>query len=257
VGDPLAAWAGAVASNVRPLATVAFLNAPWHMEDHQVTLAQAAALRRHGITTIHVQDPYQIHWRDGVAHMGGSPLDGIVRFYQAEWLARHRPIDGWAPLFGGGRTPATNPYSHVFIESKRLPVIWDRLAAKPCRWRQVAPEAKDPSGFDLRVCSDWIVKQAYSNTGEGVFSFDTLGERRWKSLAANISRSHRAWVLQRRFQTIALESEIGPVYPCLGVFTVNEQACGAYVRLSRQQFTDYSAYEAALLLEPASKECQD
>jgi glutathionylspermidine synthase len=255
VGDPLAAWAWVVASGVPRRATVAFLSAPWHMEDHQVTLVQSAALRRLGVATIHVHDPYQISWRDAVAQCGGSPLDGIVRFYQAEWLARHRPVRGWAPLFCRGRTPVTNPYTQVFAESKRLPLIWDRLTARACCWRQVAPETKGPSEFDCRDSPDWVVKQAYSNTGEGVFSLETLGKRRWISLASRISRSSRSWVLQRRFRTVALESEIGLLYPCVGVFTVNEQVCGAYVRLSRQQFTDYSAYEAALLLERDSENC--
>ena len=40
------------------------------------------------------------------------------------------------------------------------------------------------------------------------------------------------------------------MYPCVGVYTIDGRAAGAYVRLSHRPIVDYRAIDAALLIEP-------
>jgi hypothetical protein len=47
---------------------------------------------------------------------------------------------------------------------------------------------------------------------------------------------------------MALDSPLGPVHPCIGVFTINGKTAGAYARISPQPVIDFSALDVALLL---------
>jgi len=49
-------------------------------------------------------------------------------------------------------------------------------------------------------------------------------------------------------EPVAVDSPIGPVYACIGVYTIAGRACGIYGRLSRTPVVDYSAIDVAVLL---------
>ena len=57
------------------------------------------------------------------------------------------------------------------------------------------------------------------------------------------------WVLQRRFVPAPIASHLGPVYPCIGVYTINGRASGVYARASVRRVTDYAAMDVALLID--------
>ncbi len=61
-------------------------------------------------------------------------------------------------------------------------------------------------------------------------------------------RPHR-WVAQRCFQPVALETPTGPMYPCIGVYTVNGKAAGVYARVAPRPVIDFVAIDVALLVE--------
>lgn len=64
-----------------------------------------------------------------------------------------------------------------------------------------------------------------------------------------IRRESGKWVAQRRFISLPVTAATGALlYPCIGIYTMNGKAAGAYVRLSRGPVTDYRALEAALLI---------
>lgn len=54
---------------------------------------------------------------------------------------------------------------------------------------------------------------------------------------------------QRRFQTIPLKTPAGEMYPCVGVYTIDGVAAGAYVRLSSEPIVTYTAMDAPLLIQ--------
>ena len=114
------------------------------------------------------------------------------------------------------------------------------------------PECRDPATLDLRDWDDWVIKAAYSNTGDQVFFCDRLAPQVREALTRKELPSPRQWVAQRRFETLGLESRRGTVYPCVGVFVVNGCSAGAYVRLSADRIITGAALEAPLFIQEES-----
>jgi len=73
----------------------------------------------------------------------------------------------------------------------------------------------------------------------------------WAKAARSARWFPQNWIAQRRFDAVPLETPLGPVYPCIGVYTIEGRACGAYARLSRGPVVDYAAIDVALLLKDA------
>ena len=56
------------------------------------------------------------------------------------------------------------------------------------------------------------------------------------------------WVAQRRFEACPIESPAGPIYPCIGVYTVNGCPKGIYGRFSYTPVIDFAAVDVAVLI---------
>ncbi|HVS38216.1 MAG TPA: glutathionylspermidine synthase family protein [Gemmataceae bacterium] len=245
VGDPAARLADALAAAAKRIALVA---APGYMEDQQVAAFVAALLRRRGCI-VHLTNPRQIRWVNGVARVGAAdPADAIFRFYQAEWLADLPPRLGWSCFFRGGRTPVCNPGTALLTESKRFPLTWDRLPVRLDAWRALLPPTRVPGGGGR----DWLLKAALSNTGDEVILPGLAGRTRRLTafLQSRLWRSH--WVAQRRFEATPLWTPAGWMYPCLGVYTINGVASGVYGRLAPRPLIDFAAVDAVVLIRNAA-----
>jgi glutathionylspermidine synthase len=251
-GNPGAVWSDTLAVVAGPGRVVALLFAPGYMEDCQVVSFLAARLRERGCVA-HLAKPEQICWHEGRASLSTSwhsgPLDAIVRFYQAEWLARLHPKVGWSHLFRGGRTPTANPASAVISESKRFPLVWDKMKAALPTWRALLPETRDPCNAPWPSDDCWLVKSAMCNTGDTVSIRSSMPRKQWLQTRLRVSLSPHKWVAQRRFESVPVSTPIGPRHFCVGVYTVNGRAAGAYVRISEKPLIDFEAVDVALLIE--------
>jgi glutathionylspermidine synthase len=249
-GDPGGAWASAIVRATD--GPIALLAAPGFMEDQQVTAYLATRLQALG-REAHRIGPGQLRWRDGRAQIavGGRLVDvgAIVRFYQAEWLTALPRWSGWQNLLVGGRTPVTNAGAALLTESKRFPLTWDALPTPTDHWRRLLPETRDPRDAPWPTDDAWILKTAYCNTGDTVTIRDLAPQRAWRAAARSARWFPRQWVAQRRFDTLAVDSPIGPVYPCVGVYVIDGHAAGAYGRLSPTPVIDYAATDVAVLIE--------
>ncbi|HET9959302.1 MAG TPA: glutathionylspermidine synthase family protein, partial [Polyangiaceae bacterium] len=247
-GDPGQAWCQALARSAPPGAHFAFISAPGYLQDHQVVAYLATGLRERGISSW-IGKPEQLDWQQGEAFWlparDRQPLAAIIRFYQAEWLAELPARSAWQHLLRGGRTLVANPIQALISESKRFPVLWDQLTTSLATWRALLPESRDPRGFN-GASREWLLKQAYSNNGDAVILPENEPDWRWARLKARLRPN--TWVAQRRFESLPFPTPIGPRHACVGVYTVNGQATGAYVRLSSDPVVDYRAIDAALLL---------
>ena len=83
--------------------------------------------------------------------------------------------------------------------------------------------------------------------GDGVGLPGTTSSKEWTRLAKEVRRRPHAWVAQRRFVTVALEAEGERSYPCIGVYTIDGSAIGAYGRVARRPLIDWRAQDAAVL----------
>ena len=170
VGNPIDLWADAIADRASG-GKVGLLTAPGFMEDHQIVAYLANHLRSRGCET-HLATPAQLSWKENEAHLDTSwhhgKLDAVVRFFQSEWLPHLPRHCDWQQFFRGGRTPIGNPGSAVIAESKRLPLLWDKLETQLPTWRALLPETCDPRDCAWRNDSSWLLKATMSNTGDEV-----------------------------------------------------------------------------------------
>jgi hypothetical protein len=155
---------------------------------------------------------------------------------------------GWGHFFRGGITPVMHPVSALLIESKRFPLVWDRLAVRMPTWRSLLPETRHPRQVRWQHDPDWLLKTPFCNTGDTVTIRHLVDKRSWLMAAGHALVWPRDWVAQRRFQVIPISTPAGPMYPCLGVYTVNGRAAGIYGRISVRPLIDYSAIDVAVLI---------
>jgi len=176
-------------------------------------------------------------------------IDAVIRFYQVEWLSQLPRRAGWKNLLKpGGRTCVINPTISAISESKRLGLCLGHLSARSDTFRDLSPECREPHEIEGSPKEDWVLKATYANTGDEVHLGGEMSLEDWSSLLRKTRRDPHGWVAQRRFETLALRSTVGPVKPCVGVFVIAGRAAGAYVRLSRTQVTDAYALEAPLFI---------
>lgn len=252
-GNPADTWCNFLADSIGSTRQIALLSAPPLMEDHQVIAFLAAKLRERGCRA-HLAKPEQIHWRDGIAYLDANwhrgPMDAIFRFYQAEWLARLPEKIGWRHYFRGGRTPVANPALSPISESKRFPLTWDHLSIPMPTWRKLLPAVCDPCDVSWFNDDDWLLKTAFCNTGDTVSMRELMKPGHWWQTKLSSRLSHKKWVAQRRFESVPIPTHIGPRHACVGIYTVNGKAAGAYTRLSEKPVIDFGATDVVLLIDP-------
>lgn len=251
-GNPAETWSDALAATAGAGGQVALLSAPGLLSDHQVIAFLASALRARGCQT-HLAKPEQIRWREGIAHLDTSwhrgALDLVVRFYQAEWLPRlPRNID-WRCYFRGGKTPVSSPPLAVISESKRFPLAWKHLSTSLPTWRKLLPPVRDPRDTSLLHDQGWLLKTAFCNTGEVVCIRSLMKPHQWWHSKIWSRLQPNKWIAQRRFESAPVPTPLGPRHACVGVYTVNGKAAGAYARLAEKPLIDYTATDVALLIE--------
>lgn len=256
-GAPGTAWADAIAAHARATAGTAspvgaLLHAPGFTEDVQVVSYLAGLLRARGCVVTLAQ-PQHLAWDDGRARLEAehhrAPLDFVVRFFQAEWLAGLARAIEWQPLIAGGRTPVANPGVAVLLESKRFPLVWDGLRTPLPTWRALLPETREVPLSLGSLDASWVLKSAYSNNGDDVLNRELTPSTEWRKATRFLPLSRGGWIAQRRFEPRALETPWGPMHACLGVYTVDGHAAGIYGRLSRRAIVDYRAVDVAVLID--------
>jgi hypothetical protein len=235
----------------RPL-RVALLAAAGYTEDLQVVELLARMFRARGHAAWPA-DPRLLDASAPVARLRSSAYDGpvdlVVRFFQGEWLAR-LPRRHWRGLLVGGRTPVANGPAAILGESKRLPLLWDDLGLPAdAAWRRLLPETRDVRRARWRSDDGWVLKGAYANNGDAVAHRDLVDAAAWRRAAWDAKLRPGRWVAQRRFESVPVDTPAGPMHACVGVYTVDGRACGAYGRLSPHAVIDYRAVDTAVLLD--------
>ncbi len=247
-GDPSSTYADALERVGR---TVALLSAPGFMEDYQVVANLCRLLRQRGCQA-HLIQPKHLRWNRDRPLLETpwyrGPVDVVVRFYQAEWLPKLPRSIQWEPLLDCC-VPVVNPGIAVLGESKRLPLIWDRLTLSLPLWRQLLPETRDPRDAPWISDEQWLIKTAFCNNGDTVVLRESTEKLEWLRTRIDVLLHPRHWVAQRRFETITVETPLGRMFPCIGVYVINGRACGIYGRLSSQPVVKYDAVDTAVLLE--------
>lgn len=254
-GVPATAYADALRRALPESARVALVHATAYADDRQVMEFLAHKLARRGLRPV-LAGPEHLRWESGRARLecdwAAGEVDAVVRFFPAEWLPNCRRASGWRRHFGGGATPLSNPATALLTQSKRLPLVWDRMDTPLATWRGLLPETRSPEDVFGGAAADpgpeWVVKPALGRVGDGVGIAGVTPERERAAIVKAARRHRRHWIAQRRFSSAALESAEGPLHACLGVYTVDARAAGIYGRVSRRPLVDAQAQDAAVLV---------
>lgn len=249
--DPAAALAAALAS--RGHRSIALVHATAYTDDRQVMVHLGRAFEAAGCRP-HLVAPDQIAWIDRRAHVRCDPrtmlaADAIVRFFPAEWLP-NLPSHNWRG-FLTSLTPASNPPAALLTQSKRLPLIWDRLATPMPTWRALLPETRDPRRAP-RHDLQWILKPALGRVGAGVTIPGVTLDRALRAAQRSARLFPRHWIAQRRFDAVPLATPDGDRFPCLGVYVIDGRAAGIYGRLAPRPLIDFRAQDVAVLIAQPS-----
>jgi hypothetical protein len=214
-------------------------------------------LEKRGMRAVMVR-PRRLKWESGLARVVrpfvGEKPSLLARILLAEWLPRPSQHADWKPWFCGGKTPMSPPGTALLIESKRLPVVWKELNVRMPTWRSIFPETRCPSELEGSSQTDWVFKRAYGAGGLGTAIAGVLSKRAFRKIAEQARRHPTRWVAQRRFESIGLETERGLGHVCLGIFTIDMLAAGAYVRIQGKPLIDRRALSIPVLIPETDKQ---
>lgn len=251
-GDPAAQLADAVAAATPPEGTVALVHATAYTDDRQVMVYLAREIAARGLRPV-LAGPDHLRWRGGRATVESEgfrgPADFVVRFFPAEWLPNLPRSSAWERFFHGAETPLCNPAYALLTQSKRFPLVWDHLRTALPTWRRLLPETRDPRDAGWRKDAGWVLKPALGRVGDMIGLAGATGEKEWKSIRKDVRWYPGSWAAQRRFAAEPLRTAEGDVYPCIGIYTVDGRAAGAYGRAARRPLIDHLAQDVAVLIE--------
>ena len=256
-GDPAGEYARCLARALPVAPHVALTHATAYTDDRQVMTYVGRRLAEQGVRTSLVS-PGHLRWRDGRAHLetdwARGPVDAIVRFFPAEWLSNLPSSCGWTSFFHGASTPVSNPGAALLTQSKRFPLVWDALRTPLPTWRALLPETRDPRDAVLRGGDDWVLKPALGRVGEDIAVPGVTGPKDRARIARAATRHPGQWVAQRRFVPTALRADGAELYPCFGVYTVDDRVAGVYGRAGRRALIDGQAVDVAVMVVAADEE---
>jgi glutathionylspermidine synthase len=251
-GDPAGVLADQVVARAGSQATVGLMHLTVYSEDRQVMLYLAQRFAERGLQT-QLFCPTQLRWQDQAAAIDTQWFQGQVdclhRFVPAEWIAQMPVETGWPGLARSGLTPVCNPLFVVLTQSKRFPLVWDRLGLPLPTWRCLLPETRALHEIAWRETDQWLVKPALGHEGIRIGLPGVTSQADWAEIEDGLSVAPEQWVVQRVFHTIPLATPLGTMYPCLGVYVIGNAVAGAYGRLSTGPIVDDSSWDVAVLVE--------
>jgi glutathionylspermidine synthase len=251
-GDPARVLCDAILGRVGRDAIVGLMHMTIYSEDRQVMLFLARRLEEIGLNPCLVGHE-QLRWRDGRAmvetarHTG--PIDLAFRFFPAEWLPRLPAQLHWEHFFFGGATPVCNPGYAVLTQTKRFPIVWDKLKTAVPTWRALLPETRSPCDAREPLDRNWILKPALGHEGRDVAIHGVTGDDDCRRIQAAARAAPDDWAVQRRFEVLPLATPEGLLYPCLGIYVIAGQVAGAYGRMGMLPLIDDRSRDIAVLVE--------
>lgn len=245
LAEALARAAGGVGGRV------ALVHATAYTDDRQVVIALRTALAQLGVSA-ELVSPAQVRWDGGLARLAcdwsRAEVQAVFRFFPGEWLPNLPWGCHWQAYCEATRTPQCNPATALLPQSKRFPLIWDRLATSLPTWRHLLPETRAPQNVSRRERAAWVWKPALGRVGEGIGISGVTRSEEWRRIRRGLWWAPQEWALQRRFDALPVDTPDGPRYPCLGVFVVDGRAAGIYGRWAPVPLIDARAQDVAVLV---------
>ena len=201
----------------------------------------ARELERSGMRTTLLL-PRRLWWTANRARIRASSgmlrPDLLVRRVPAPWLPMPSQRAEWGPWFCGGKTQMSNAGAVVVTDSKLFPVVWRELDTRMSAWRSFLPETRCPRELPGGSITDWVFKPTFGSNGAGIAIAGVTKRQAFREIADSARRNPTKWVAQRRFESVGLPTERGPGHVCLGIYTINGVAAGAFTRIRGSALID-------------------
>ena len=229
-------------TKVKPGGTIAFVHATSYSDDRQVMQFLGDYFENAGYHALYAS-PDNIKWDKGAA----VNIDGIVRFFPLEWFTNLSKKSEWLGYFDCKTLSCNHPIA-AFAQSKRLPLIWDKLELDIPIWKSLLPITIDPRYADIQI-DDWILKPALGRVGEDISIKGTMPEKKLLLIEKAAKKHPENWIAQRMFHSSPLAAESGEQYHlCVGVFTVDGKSAGFYGRINTYPRMDKNAKDIPVLV---------
>jgi hypothetical protein len=99
-----------------------------------------------------------------------------------------------------------------------------------------------------------ILKPALGRVGEGIGMPGITPRAELADIFWAARKNPSEWVAQARFTAVPIATERAPLYPCIGVFTIEGKAAGFYGRVAERPIIDQNAQDVAVLIKAAPEE---
>ena len=99
-----------------------------------------------------------------------------------------------------------------------------------------------------------VLKPALGRVGDSIQMVGVTSEKESRRIDRAARRHPHHWVAQEHFDAVPLEGAEGKVYPCIGIYTLNNRVIGAYGRVARTPLINHLAQDAAVLVAEAKPE---
>ena len=229
---------------------IAFVHATSYSDDRQVMQFLSDYFIAHGFGALFVA-PDHLRWRNkkAVSILEGEEgeVDGIVRFFPLEWFEDLPKNSDWQGYFDCN-TPSCNHPVAILTQSKRLPLIWDKLGIEIPAWKRFLPDTKEAGSITPRE-ENWIYKPALGRVGESISIKEAIPEKELLLIEKAVRKKPKDWIAQRMFKSAPLTTDDGESYHlCVGVFTVDGKSAGFYGRASQYPRIDKRAKDIPILI---------
>ena len=226
---------------------IAFVYCTSYSDDRQVVQFLGEHLNASNIESSYLA-PDHIAWKENFAYncLENKPVDAIIRFFPLEWLMTLPRKSKWPNFFDSLTTSCNHPIA-MLMQSKRIPLIWDKLSASSDTWKKFLPETKDPKEIDENDES-FIFKPTLGRVGENITIRGVMTEREILKVKKSARRSHKKWIAQKMFDSVPLRCGDEEFHLCIGAFTINSQNAGLYGRISPYARIDQHAKDIAILV---------
>jgi len=216
--------------------TIAYLHDTHTVEDYQILRYVGDLMEKQGYKSMYAA-PEHIAWSENKA----VGIDGILRYFPTEWMEFSKNTD-WLG-FINSQTPSCNHPIALLTQSKRLPLVWDRLDVEIPTWKELLPETLCTSSNNLGL--GWILKPAFGRVGEGITIPGTMSQEEELAIHQAAALEPTQWVAQKMFTSFPVEG----LHLNIGVFVVDGIFAGFYARGSSEPKIDEDASEIPILVK--------
>ena len=241
----------AISKKVKKGGTIMMVHCTCYSDDRQVMQFLGDKLTEMGYKVLYGAADH-IRFKDNKAYSilsnNETELDGIFRFTPLEWLKDIKP-KRWSGYFNT-ITPSCNHPIAIFAQTKRFPLIWDKLEENGIKleyWKKLLPEtlevkqAKNKEGF--------IYKPACGRVGEKISIKEACSDEEYQMILKDVKKHPKSYLAQKKFISKPLEIDNEEYHVCLGSYTVDGKHAGYYARISKTSRIDSNAADIPVLIE--------